>query len=274
MRQLFDLFTQDDTMELTDMSVHATPTQQQQTTSLVILGMIGAEFNSTGKTTPTESRKGSKGTRRRGETHTGGTLMCWREISHIQLLDCISYLSFVVAVESSLEESEILDPAIARQTAKTLQAVLLEKPAHRSSIYSSLRCSAAELMGRGFHLWENYVDVAAVIMGLLDLAITPGLPSLSGADEKSGKRHRAIKFMADIARRALNLMVLLRPVTIVSAIAKEVSVFLVSTHSGSSYHSSLPQLQVCLGKHAAGYIVHSAYDYLGVGWDFICKEWE
>ena len=253
MCQLFDLFTQDDTIELTDMSVHATPTQQQQTTSLVILGMIGAEFNSTGKTIPTESRKGSsKGTRRRGETHTGGTLMCWGEISHIQLLGCISYLSFVIAVESSLEESEILDPTIARQTAKTLQAVLLEKPAHRSSIYSSLRCSAAELMGRGFHLWENYVNVAAVIMGLLDLAITPGLPSLS--DEKSIKRYRAIKFMADIARRALNLMVLLQPVTIVSAIAKEVSVFLVSTHSGSSYHSSLPQLQVCLGKQAILFI--------------------
>ena len=103
----------------------------------------------------------------------------------------------------------LLSCSIACQTAKTLQTVLLEKPAHRSSIYSSLRCSAAELMGCNFHLWENYFDVAAVIMGLLDLAITPGLPSLSGCDEKSGKRYRAIKFMADIARRVLNLVVLL-----------------------------------------------------------------
>ena len=30
--------------------------------------------------------------------------------------------------------------------------------------------------------------------------------------------------------------------------------FLVSTHSGSSYHSSLPQLQVCLGKQAILFI--------------------
>ena len=98
-------------------------------------------------------------------------------------------------------------------------------------------------MGRGFHLWENYVDVPAVVMGLLDLANTPGLPS-STNDEKTAKKHRAVKFVAEIARRALNLMVLLRPITIVTAIAKEVSLFLVSPYGTSSPHSSLPQIQV------------------------------
>jgi len=59
-------------------------------------------------------------------------------------------------------ELENMDPAIARQTAKTLQAVLLEKPSSKASLHSNLRCSAAELIGRGFHLWEKYVDVAQV----------------------------------------------------------------------------------------------------------------
>lgn len=57
---------------------------------------------------------------------------------------------------------ENMDPAIARQTAKTLQAVLLEKPGSKASLHSNIRCSAAELIGRGFHLWEKYVDIPQV----------------------------------------------------------------------------------------------------------------
>ena len=37
-----------------------TPTQQQQMTALVILGMIGAEFNSVPKATPQGNKKGKK----------------------------------------------------------------------------------------------------------------------------------------------------------------------------------------------------------------------
>ena len=138
-----------------------------------------------------------------------------------------------------------------RQTAKTLQAVLLEKPVTKSSLYSSLRCSAAELMGRGFHLWgENYVDVSAVIMGLLDLAVLPQLTFSHSSEERASKKVRAAKFMAEIARRALNLMVLIRPVTVVTAIAKEVSLYLGTQHGTSFPHSSLPPIQVrCLFSH-------------------------
>ena len=42
------------------------------------------------------------------------------------------------------------------------QAVLLEKPTARTPLHSNLRCSAAELLGRGFHLWEKYVDIPQV----------------------------------------------------------------------------------------------------------------
>ena len=41
---------------------------------------------------------------------------------------------------------ENMDPMIARQTAKTLQAVLLEKPSSKASLHSNLRYSAAELI--------------------------------------------------------------------------------------------------------------------------------
>ena len=98
-------------------------------------------------------------------------------------------------------------------------------------------------MGRGFHLWENYVDVPAIIMGLLDLAIHP-CPTPSSTDEKMTKKVRAAKFLTEISRRALNLMVLVRPITVVNALAKEVSLFLGSQHGTPFPHSSLPPLQV------------------------------
>ena len=106
------------------------PSHAQQSTALIILGMIGAEFHSTSqraKKKPVEVKGAHK--------------------SSAQL---------------TLSDLEVLDPAIARQTAKTLQAVLLEKPSSKASLYSNLRCSAAELIGRGFNLWEKYVDIPQV----------------------------------------------------------------------------------------------------------------
>ncbi len=94
------------------------PTQQQRSTALIILGMIGAEFNSS---------------EHKGDAHYKGG-----------------------------GEPEVMDPAVARLTAKTLQGVLLEKPSSSSPIHSNLRCSAAELLGRGFPLWERYVDIQQV----------------------------------------------------------------------------------------------------------------
>ena len=92
------------------------PTQLQQSTALIILGMIGAEFNKEYK----------------GDGHS--------KTPHPEVMDC----------------------ATAALTAKTLQAVLLEKPSSSSPIHSNLRCSAAELVGRGFPLWEKYVDIQQV----------------------------------------------------------------------------------------------------------------
>ncbi|XP_019855598.1 PREDICTED: WD repeat-containing protein 7-like [Amphimedon queenslandica] len=205
----------------------ATPTQQQQMTALVILGMIGAEFNIETKRTPQLQKQAKKSSRKKVESMPPGA--------------------------SASDEFEVLDPQVARQTAKTLEAVLLDRPLQKSSLYSPLRCSAAELMGRGFHLWEKYVNVPSVVMGLLDLSVLPHITatvtSPTGAapgtlDEKASKKMRAAKFLAETAKRALNLMVLLRPTTVVTAIAKELSLFLGSQHGTPFPHPSLPPLQV------------------------------
>ena len=169
----------------------------QQTTALIILGMVGAEFGS-----PAHSKT-------RGDV-------------------------------------EPMDPVVARQTAKALQSVILEKPANKANLCSILRCSAVELMGRGFQLWEKYVDVAEVLVGLLDLAIQD-MSSSGGHGEEGTSRKTAVsaqtQFTAEIARRALNLMVTLSPVTTILTLAKEVSLFLGSQHVTHYPHSSLPPPQ-------------------------------
>lgn len=102
------------------------PTQQQQTTALIILGMIGAEFS---------DEKQSHHHHHKGAEKGGG---------------------------ASTHHIDVMDPHIARQTAKTLQGILLEKPHSKAPLHSNLRCSAAELLGRGFQLWEKYVDIPQV----------------------------------------------------------------------------------------------------------------
>lgn len=102
------------------------PSQQQQSTALIILGMIGAEFHESN--TPQSRRKVSQDSSEAGKGETG----------------------------------DVMDPGVARKTGKALQRVLLEKPHAKSPLHSNLRCSAAELLGRGFQLWEKYIDIPQV----------------------------------------------------------------------------------------------------------------
>ena len=103
------------------------PSQQAQSTALIILGMIGAEFHEGDRTPQTKRKSVHDSSAGEGK----------------------------VAVD-------VMDPGVARKTGKTLQRVLLEKPHARSTLHSNLRCSAAELLGRGFQLWEKYIDIPQV----------------------------------------------------------------------------------------------------------------
>ena len=106
------------------------PSQQQQSTALIILGMIGAEFQE--GTTPQSRRKASQD----------------------------------VEGEAKLDSKSVMEPGVARKTGKALQRVLLEKPHAKSPLHSNLRCSAAELLGRGFQLWEKYIDIPQVSLSV------------------------------------------------------------------------------------------------------------
>ncbi len=115
------------------------PSHQYQTTALIILGMIGAEFHEGDKTPLTKRRS----------TH-----------------------------DLSQDTREVMDPTVARRTGRKLQHILLEKPSSKTPLHSNLRCSAAELLGRGFQLWEKYIDIPKVSYCGLRVVV---LSSVSGS---------------------------------------------------------------------------------------------
>lgn len=138
----------------------------------------------------------------------------------------------------SLGTLEMMDDTVARQTARSLQNVLLDT---KPSLHTNLRRSAIDLIGRGFHLWEKYLNVPLVLVGLLDLAIQwplSRLPSATHHDVDSDNKAKALT--SNLARKALITMVMAHPSSIISALAKEVSTFLAHSHTTHHPHSSFP----------------------------------
>ena len=85
-------------------------------------------------------------------------------------------------------------------------------------------------------------------MGLLDLVVHYKSPD-SAHHSSTSTSNKYSKFASEVAHKALNLMILVRPVTMVATLAKEVAMFLASQHITHAPHSSLQPLQVsCFRK--------------------------
>ncbi|XP_034298376.1 WD repeat-containing protein 7 isoform X2 [Pantherophis guttatus] len=109
--------------------------------------------------------------------------------------------------------------SLARHTCKALTYLLLQPPSPKLPPHSTIRRTAIDLIGRGFTVWEPYMDVSAVLMGLLELCadaekqlsnIKMGLPLSPAADSARSARH------------ALSLIATARPPAFITTIAKEV----------------------------------------------------
>lgn len=112
-----------------------------------------------------------------------------------------------------------MDYTTVRHTGKALMHLLLRPPSSALTAHTSVRRAAIDLIGRGFTLWEPYMDVSAVLISLLelsadsknrDLTFRKGLPLSPAADT-----HRS-------ARHALSLIATARPKVFIATIAKEV----------------------------------------------------
>ncbi|XP_056369770.1 WD repeat-containing protein 7 isoform X2 [Oenanthe melanoleuca] len=128
--------------------------------------------------------------------------------------------------------------SLARHTCKALTFLLLQPASARLPAHSTIRRTAIDLIGRGFTVWEPYMDVSAVLMGLLELcadaerqlaSITMGLPLSPAADSARSARH------------ALALIATARPPAFITTIAKEVhrhTALAANSQSQQSIHTS------------------------------------
>ncbi|XP_039747560.1 WD repeat-containing protein 7 isoform X1 [Pararge aegeria] len=163
--------------------------KRKQTTSVVLLGVIGAEF---GQDIASEGAAGNK-RRKDGDS---------RKSSIVE--------GFTLSASNNL----------ARLTALALTHLLLAAGSPRLPSHTPLRRAAVDLLGRGFAVWEPYLDVSQVLLGLLEMcsdadklvpSMTYGLPLTPQADSCRTARH------------ALTLIATARPAAFITTMAREVA---------------------------------------------------
>ncbi|XP_015596598.1 WD repeat-containing protein 7 isoform X9 [Cephus cinctus] len=160
--------------------------KRKQTTAVVLLGVIGAEF---GQDVATVNQRRENDQRRKS---------------------------------SVVEGFGIGNNNLARHTSMALTHLLQAPHCTKLPMHSALRRAAIDLIGRGFTVWEPYLDVSKVLLGLLEMccdadklvpSMTYGLPLTPQADTCRTARH------------ALTLIATARPAAFITTMAREVARF-------------------------------------------------
>jgi hypothetical protein len=162
--------------------------KQQQATAVVLLGVIAAEF---------QGKHEDKKPKRRSST-------------------------------GKLTSDDVeLDSVVIQDTAKSLEMLLLERVSDRYTVNSPIRRAMADLMGRGFKHWANHVHAATVLLFLLELSCETSSRLSSYMSEMSTSellRSQPNATTCQIARHALVLCAMARPIVFISTVAKEIDV--------------------------------------------------
>lgn len=165
--------------------------KRKQTTAVVLLGVIGAEF---GQDISTEGAAATKkGTLTAADQKRKGSVV---------------------------EGFGIGNNNLARLTSMALTHLLLAPPTAKLPSYTPLRRAAIDLIGRGFTVWEPYLDVSKVLLGLLETCCDSSrlIPSLN--------YKLPLTPQADAcrtARHALRLIATARPAAFITTMAREVA---------------------------------------------------
>nr|XP_031844002.1 WD repeat-containing protein 7 isoform X10 [Nomia melanderi] len=158
--------------------------KRKQTTAVVLLGVIGAEF---GQDVATMNQRRDNDQRRKS---------------------------------SIVEGFGIGNNDLARHTTMALTHLLHAPHSPKLPLHTALRRAAIDLIGRGFTVWELYLDVSKVLLGLLEMccdadklvpSMTYGLPLTPQADTCRTARH------------ALTLIATARPAAFITTMAREVA---------------------------------------------------
>lgn len=177
--------------------------RRKQATAIVMLGVIGAEFGHEMEPSRTKSEDNKR-------TSKGG--------------------------KGTVEGFSLTNYSLSRHTSKALTFLLLQPPSPRLPLHTPIRRAAIDLIGRGFTVWEPYLDVSSVLLGLLELSIdahklipstTYGLPLSPAADACRSARH------------ALSLIATARPPAFVITMAKEVARYNALAQTAQHQHAHL-----------------------------------
>ncbi|ESO96910.1 hypothetical protein LOTGIDRAFT_159662 [Lottia gigantea] len=191
--------------------------RRKQATAIVMLGVVGAEF---GHEIEPSRRKVE-------ETNKKGS-------------------------RKPQEGFSLTNYSLSRHTSKALTFLLLTPPNSRLPAHTPIRRAAIDLIGRGFTVWEPYLDVSAVLLGLLELCIdadilvpsmTYGLPLSPAADA------------ARTARHALTLIATARPAAFIITMAKEVARYNAQAQNAQSQHTHLQNLVLVRARHEIQHIL-------------------
>lgn len=185
--------------------------KRKQSTAVIILGVIGAEFG--------------------------------QDIS-IETIASGSKKSSAERRKSSIVEGfGIGNNNLARLTAMALTHLLLAPPTAKLPAYTPLRRAAIDLIGRGFTVWEPYLDMSKVLLGLLEISCDSSrlLPSLN--------YKLPLTPQADAcrtARHSLRLIATARPAAFITTMAREVARY--NTLQQNSQALSVPLTQSVLHR--------------------------
>ncbi|XP_057656171.1 WD repeat-containing protein 7 isoform X16 [Diorhabda carinulata] len=160
--------------------------KKKQSTAVIILGVIGAEFGQDITCSDNNKRRMSEDRRK----------------------------------SSVVEGFGPGNNNLARLTSMALSHLLLAPPSPKLPAHIPLRRAAIDLIGRGFTVWAPFLDISKVLIGLLELcseadrlvpSMTYGLPLTPQADSCRTARH------------ALTLIATARPAAFITTMAKEVA---------------------------------------------------
>lgn len=175
--------------------------RRKQSTAIVLLGVIGAEY---GHEIEQSKRKNADDQKKKS------------------LMDGFGPVNY----------------SLARHTSQALAYLLLTPATAALPAHTSLRRAAIDLIGRGFTVWEPYLDVSRVLLGLLELccdsdklvpSMSYGLPLTPAADSCRTARH------------ALSLIATARPPAFITTLAREVHRYNTLAQNAQSLNISLHQ---------------------------------
>lgn len=132
--------------------------------------------------------------------------------------------SYVKKLDPSVRRSKFFSAnfSLARLTGQCLSHLLFVPSSPSLHLYTTLRYTAVGLIGRGFTFWEPYLDVAKVLLGLLDLSCEADSKSVSGTTPKPNP---ASSISKQAARDALSAIAFARPSVFITTLAREVAKF-------------------------------------------------